>query len=472
MVTKLFLLTCALTVSQPLDRSTWLLRPQLSRGQELVYSGTFTEEAQTPGVHFQRSYRLALNVCVLDAGPTQAQVAFLTVLSLRANRPEFESSTGPTSVRLEVTEVDEHGRVRGRPGTNLSIPLEAPPTVECGAFIEAPSQRVGIGQFWEVAEQGRPPRTWRVSGTGAIGGANCVILSGDQQSDDWNIPRGDRGAWRRRDTVWLAPQLGVAYRVERVVERRDPAREAPTHRVILRYDLDTRMTYPGDLFAARRQEILQAQKFFEEAAPLLRQPSQQRGPIEAELKRIAHHLDAQPPTPYRQAILQIQRRLEAARRGEITPVATVEDAAPQPQVATVGRPVPDFVATNLLTGQSARLQRLLGRPLLLCFYNPHTATGATVLGFAQGLCERHGGKISVVAMAIGDDVQEVRKQHAELRLPFPVLDGSGLHVTYGVDATPRLVLVDAGGIVRGLYTGWGAHSSREINEELQRWLPK
>ena len=39
---------------------------QLARGQELVYSGTFTEDAQAPNVHFQRGYHLDLYVFVLE----------------------------------------------------------------------------------------------------------------------------------------------------------------------------------------------------------------------------------------------------------------------------------------------------------------------------------------------------------------------------------------------------------------------
>jgi len=472
MVAKLLLLTCALTVAQPPDRSAWLLQPQLARGQELVYSGTYTEEAQTPGVHFQRGYRLELNVCVLEAGPRKSQVAFLTVLALKANRPARDPGAAPTSVRLELAEIDDHGRVRGRPGINLAVPLEGPPTVECGAFVEAPATRVAVNQFWEAAEEGRPPRTWRVAGTEAVAGTTCIKLMGLQQSDDWNNPRADRRAWRRQDTIWLAPLLGIAYRVERVMERRDPAREAPTHRAILRYELDSRLTYPGELFVSRRQEIAQAQKFVEEAAPLLLQPAQHRVQLDAVLKRIAYHLEAQPPTPYRKAILQVQHRLEAAGRGEVAPDTGAEEAMLAAQVAAIGRPAPDFVATDLLNGQSARLQRLVGRPLLLCFYSPRTETGAEVLRFAQGLCERHRDRILVLGMAVSDDADAVRKQHASLQLSFRVLDGNGLHVTYGVEATPRLVLVDADGMVRGLYTGWGAQSSREVTEELQGLLPK
>jgi hypothetical protein len=103
MLANLCLMTCALTVAQPADRSAWLLQPQLARGQELVYSGTFTEDAQAPNVHFQRGYHLDLYVFVLDAGQRKSQAAFLTVLTPKNNRPERDPAAAPpASVRLEL----------------------------------------------------------------------------------------------------------------------------------------------------------------------------------------------------------------------------------------------------------------------------------------------------------------------------------------------------------------------------------
>jgi peroxiredoxin len=168
--------------------------------------------------------------------------------------------------------------------------------------------------------------------------------------------------------------------------------------------------------------------------------------------------------------VQIQHRLEAARQGEIAPEPAPEEAAPSLPRVAVGRPAPDFLATDLTTGKSVRLQRLLGKPLLLCFYNPHTGTGAEVLRFGQGICETYANRVQVLALAVTDDAEASRKQHAALKLAFPVLEGNGLHWTYDIQATPRLVLIGADGIVRGLYTGWGPHSSREITGDVQRWL--
>jgi hypothetical protein len=467
MVPTLCLLTCALVVAQPPNRSEWSLLPQFVRGQELAYSGTFVEEALSPGVQFQRSFKIETTVLVLDTAAQKNEVAVCTVLSLR---DKLAQAAGPSSVRLEVLGVTPQGRVSG--AANLAAALEGPPTIEWGALVEVPRARVGVQDSWVVGEDGRPPRTWRLAGVEIVNGANCVKLVGVQQSEDWDRPRGDRTAWQRRDTVWLSPQLGIAHRVERVLERRDPLRKEPTHRAVLRYDLDSRLTYTGKLFDDRTHEIRQTRKFWDEAVPLLREPAQHRQQLDALLKRIAAHVGGQPPTPYRKAVAHVQKRIEAARRGQTVLEATVEET-PAPAVNVgLGQRVPDAVVTDLITRQSLRLHSLVGRPVLLAFYNPASPTGEQVLRFAQTLCEKYRPGLNVVALAVSDDADLVRKQHTDLRLSFPVLDGMGLHQTFSVDATPRLIVLDAEGHLRGGFTGWGAHTPREVMGELQQWLPR
>jgi peroxiredoxin len=295
-------------------------------------------------------------------------------------------------------------------------------------------------------------------------------LLGQQQSDDWDRPRADRTAWRRHDTVWLAPQLGIAFKVERVLERRDPARTEPTYRSVLRYELDSRLSYPGKLFEDCLFEVERARKFQEEAEPLLRQPNLYRAQLDALLKRIALHLQQPPPAGhYRKAVVQLQRRLEAARRGEVIP----EPGAAEPAAtAGAGQRVPDFVVTELVNRQSVRLYRLLGRPVVLLFYNPATETGKQALRAGQALSDRHRAGLTVLALAVTHDEDLVRRQHKEMKLTLPVLDGNGLHQTFGVDATPRVVVIDGDGVLRAGFTGWGAHTGREVQDEVQRWLPK
>jgi peroxiredoxin len=471
MVTSLCLFTCALTLGQPQGQPGWQLAPRLFPGLELVYSGTYKEEALIPGVQFQRSYRLETTMLVLDGPANRWDVAVLTSLSLRSNRSEREPVAGaPSSVRLEVGQVDKRGRLKGRGGMSLAIAVDGPPTIETGAFLELPVTPVSRNQVWEVGEDGRPPRSWQVIGTELCNGTTCVKLAGQQQSSDWDQPRGDHTAWRRRETVWLSPQLGIAYRVERVIERREPNRRDPTHRLEVRYELDRRVGYTNRLFEDRQQEIMKALKFREDASRPLAQPAAYRPQIEILLKKIAYHLENFAPTPYRKAMVHLQAQLERGRRGELPSEPADED---KPAIATtvrVGQRAPDFVVTDLINKDSSvRLYRSLGRPILIVFYNPATATGKEVMEFAKGLRERSKGGVSILAMAVTADPEVARRQHVELKLPFSVLDGQGLHTTFAVKATPRLVVLDGDGIVRGGYTGWGIQTAREVEMELERW---
>jgi len=465
-VTSLCLLTCGLALGQPLERSEFQLAPHLAPGLELVYSGTFSEEALIPGVKFERTYRLDATVFVLESKPDHWETAFLTALSLRGPK---NSTSQPMSVRLEVGNVDKKGRIKGK--VNLAIPLAGPPTIESGAILELPTVPVRGNNPWFSTEEGRPPWRWEILGTALCSGTSCLKLFGEQLSEDWDRPRADQTAWRRRDTVWLAPQLGVAYRVERVIERRDPARRDPTHRLTVRYELDSRIKYPGKFFEDRQNEIEKALKFREDAEALLGQPGPNPLQIEALQNRIARHLESG-PTPYRLAITHLQARLESARRGELNP-ATVNEEQPLTMPAPrVGEHVPDFLCTDLTTKQSVRLYRQLGRPILIVFYNPATETGKQVLDFCQVMFKRYPNKLTILPMAVTDDAALACRQHAEWKLPFPILDGRGLHRTFGVDATPRLILLDKEGVLQVACTGWSRENTSDIDSEVRRCLEK
>ena len=74
MLATIWLLGCVLAPAQPRTapapspapalprgtalRSDWILTPKLTRGQELVYRGTYTESAGSNRVEVQRAYRI------------------------------------------------------------------------------------------------------------------------------------------------------------------------------------------------------------------------------------------------------------------------------------------------------------------------------------------------------------------------------------------------------------------------------
>jgi peroxiredoxin len=482
MVASLCLYGCLLVAAQTAERPApaggdWTVLPRLNRADELVFRGTFIEEANGSRVQFNRSFRIENRLFVLDTPPKGAEVAVLTVLRPRDARPKaaapaVTADASAWSARLEIVRVDLQGKVLADPGVSLLAPVDGPPTLECGLFVELPAGRLRADKTWETPEEGRPARSWRVAGTDVVNGVSCVKLVAGQKSEDWDQPRADRTAWRRQDTVWLAPRVGFAYRVERVIERRDPAHKEPTQKSVLRYELESTMQYVGQLGDERRQEIGQVRAFAEAAATYAVAPAKFAAQLNTLANRIAYHLEHQPSTPYREAMLSIRRRVEAAKRGEAPAPAVAEQGTESSTVAALGHTAPDFVVPDFTAKESARLRRFLGKPILMVFYHPASPTTPDLLRYAQKAVERYPQAVTVLGMAWTEDAETVRKQRGDLGLTFPILNGTGLRISYAVEATPKVVLIDGAGVVRGTYLGWGEETSAEVLKDLQHWLPR
>lgn len=475
------LISCLLISGQLPPGAEWPLPLRILRGQELVYHGSFTEECLGTEVQFSRAYRLEGRIFVLDVSPSGSDVALLTTLKpMQAEPPGMRAFPSPetkadpiaaVSVRLELARVSPLGRIGAEPAELLIVSLEGPPTVECGMFVEMPGGRERFEQSWQVSEVGRPLRVWTLAGTETVLGIPCIKVVGAQQSLDWERPRADRTGWRRQDTVWLIPTLGVAQRVERVIERRDPARAHATRRSVLRYDLEPSLQYPGHLYEDRSREITQARQFSTAAGPLLTNPSQHRAQLETLLGKMKSHMESFPPTPYREAILQVKRRVEAGLRGEAEVARLPEEVSTHAAVATLNRPAPDFLAPNFTGTRSARLQHWHGKPVLMAFYDPNAQTAEPLLRFLQKAAQKYQQSAHFVALAMSEDGESIRRKHAEFRLLFPILCGTGLRRSYDIEATPKFVILDSEGIVRSDSVGWGLNTPFEVMTELKRWLP-
>jgi peroxiredoxin len=482
MLATFWLLGLVLGPAQPPQRPTtaapaslrgeWVIAPRLARGQELVYRGTFTEQAAGARVQFQRTYRFETRYFVLDRPSSGVDLAAMTVLQVRPADGQVPAgrNSPAAAVRLERLKLGPSGKVTAGADVSLTVPLEGAPSLEVGAFLDVPRTRQAAQQGWDVVETGRPIQAWRLAGTETVAGQVCIKLTGLQQSDDWERPRGDRGAWRRQDTLWIVPRTGLAARVQRVIEHREPARREVSQRSVLRYEFESGLTCPYRLAEDLRQEIAQALAFRDAARPLLAEPGKYARQLASLERRIAHHLESQPPTAYREAVLGVRRQVEAGGRGEVVQVGN-QETQPVVHVAAVGEPAPDFIATEITGPGSARLGKWKGKAVLLVFYHPSSVTAGELLQFAQEVHTSLGRHVQVVGLSVSDDATAVLKQRTALKVSFPILHGGGLRLSYGVDSTPRLVVIDDTGVVRAAYTGWGASTAEEVRVELRRWLP-
>jgi hypothetical protein len=469
MIPHLCLLTCALVTAQPGDRSAWQLAPHLNQGQELVYRGTVSEEAHGPGVQFTRSYRLESRVLVLEKSPRGYNIAFYTVLKLRTGgRSDKGLDPEPSSVRLEVVPVDFRGRITSP--FSLAVPLDGPATAECGAFIEFPADYVSLNKSWETLEDNRPAHIWKLAGTDTVNGTRCLRLEGLQQSHDWGQPRADRSAWRRLDKVWLAPDSGVVIKLERVLEKTEPAHQEPSQRSVVEYQLQDNMEYRNQLFEDRHYEIQMARRMKQELAAAVASPAKaSKLPFDRIVAQISYHLQSQPRTPYRDALLQVKRNAEAVKNGEAPP-AVVRDEPLDPIEASVGKRAPEFVVTNLLTGELARSRKWFGHSVVMVFYSPESHMAEEILRFAESLQATYHQRVNVLGFAIGGDSDKVRRQHTDLKLSFPILSGNGLRKTYAVEVTPKLIVVDANGRLQSMYDGWGLETPWAVRRDLKQCI--
>src|SRR5262249_3852343 len=152
--------------------------------------------------------------------------------------------------------------------------------------------------------------------------------------------------------------------------------------------------------------------------------------FEEVLAKVAQHMENHPATPYREAVKQFQRRMEAARRGEAVSVAYSEETPTVPPVIALDQPAPDFVVPDLDKRESARLRKFLGQPILMVFYSPTSRNSVEILKFAQSISQAERSHVTVIGLAVSDDADKVLKQRDELRLSFPLLSGQGLRLTY------------------------------------------
>jgi peroxiredoxin len=477
MVTNICLMTCVLSLGQVGNHQSWQLAPQLSRGLDLVYHGFYKEKSLVPGVVYQRDYRLQTRMFVLEENKHGWEVALVTAVELLPDGLGSSVSKTPkiqkASMRLEVARVDRQGKVQSLERVYLAPELEGPPTIEHGFLVPGSDFKVVAKEDWFVPDPPRPAHTWHILGTELAEGKKCIKVKGIQQSANWKDKQSAGAAWQRMDQVCVDPLLGVGVHVEREIQHRDPARTVPTHSGTLRYKLDRQWTYPaGQLFESRKQDILHAVKFSREAEKYLPEHLKHAAQLDLLVARIKQYLaQREPPEPYNQVLEHVLHRIDAVRKGQILIQKSQDMTRPLIQVATPGKRVPDVVIPDLINKNSMRLYELLGRPILIIFYNPHTQTGHQTLEFAKALSDKYKDQVHILGLAKTSKVAEAVQKHKDMGLTFPLLDGTGLHTTFGVEATPRWIILDANGVLRGAYTGWGFQIADQIVDDLQKCLP-
>ena len=458
--------------------------PKLEKGLEITWRGTFSEASLRPNVRAFRVYDIETRVFVLDILRQGADVAIFTKIKLK---PELKSMPeAPSIVRLHLARVDGNGNLSLLPANALTIapdarkslplplmPIEGLPIFEPGVFVGFQTEKIRLGQAWDLAEEKRPPLSFRVESLDNIRGSRCYKITAAQQTEDWDKPRPDRSDWRRADTLWISAKHGYAARIERVIEKRDPQTGDLGFRSKLACDQIGTMRYPERFGDDRRDEIIGAANFMAQLEQLLPQAGRSGPrPFEQLLQQIEQHASshvAGEAAPYREAIQFVKRKAEAAKRGHIPPTPLPPETG-EKAALTIGKVATDIATTDLTNGESIRLSKLRGKPVVLLYYQSGSVrTAEPLLRFAQSLDTRHAGKAVVLPLVVGDPESAVQQRN-DWRLAVHVLAGRDVYKQHGIESTPCFVVIDAEGIVRCVALGWSEENAAAVRTELEKRL--
>jgi hypothetical protein len=103
------------------------------------------------------------------------------------------------------------------------------------------------------------------------------------------------------------------------------------------------------------------------------------------------------------------------------------------------------------------------------FFNPESRILDDLMELLQGVANTHR-EVVLLGLTLSNDAASIARLQTVKGWKIPVLNGTGLRISYDVDCFPKLVLIDADGVVQGSVVGWGSETPSELQTVLKRWL--
>lgn len=451
----------------------------LAGAQELVYRGTFQEDFLSSQVQHARTWRVEARNLIIGE-ERGFKVASFTQIRPKEIRlpgspakditPRVEDSGSPAA-HVVVWSVNPNGQCQSLEKRRRPVSLEGIPLREGSLFVGLPLDSSQAAEGWKSQEAGHPDWNWRLAGREGVQGTRCVVLEGTQTPPEWEKPRADRPTWRRTARAWISSTTGMVHRLEKIYERRDPARDYVSLRTTHRVELDSTLGYPGQLFEDRKREVLLAFQTQEETLSLVDETNRNPRAFDALVRQINTQISDHPSTPYRAALQGVLRKIDLAKKGELVTAVEDEPAGSEPVPGpTLGKVAPDFLVPSMDKSGTVSLRNWKNKPILLLFYHPDSPSAISSLAFANEMARENKGKIQVLGMTVLSNARRVSAQKEAMKLTFPLVDGSGLKISYALDSTPKWYLVDALGIIRSVQSGWGDEMKADLIRETQGLL--
>jgi hypothetical protein len=449
------------------DPAVTLPLPQWKVGQEYLYRGTIKETNLGQNIQLLNQFHLELRVIVLSIKGKSAEVICCTKL-VQQGIPKIEQAL---SVNLVRANIDEQGKISSCSApSGMSLIVDGPATWESGFLLPVPAESQRPGTSWEVAESARLPRrfTWLPPEEFPT----HIMIKGEQQSIDWEHPRGDSAGWRRTEKLTFTPKATLPTKVERTIERRAPAHQQVTGRIVTEYELVRQEVIEGPLFDERKQDIQQIKLFQEEVNMLAGQmhDAQTRTAWHRLAVRLERYQNAPGHSPYREALNSLLSTVQAGMDNRLSlqqaRYETSERSIP------IGQLTPSF---TLLTpaGQTISSNQCRGKPCLMVFMQPGSELTKSLSVFIptwqQSLGTNTFGCLLLSSTDASNKLPAVNEPKGAL---LKVANGRPLVASYGANVTPFFVLLDADGALISTHEGWGPEVKQELQKKIKQEIEK
>jgi len=140
---------------------------------------------------------------------------------------------------------------------------------------------------------------------------------------------------------------------------------------------------------------------------------------------------------------------------------------PEPQVAHIGSPAPDWSEPEA-SGGTLALSSLKGKAIYLNFFATWCPPCNEEAPAINALQQKYGARgFQVVGVDVLENANSAKKFVMEHHLLYPALVDSGtLRDEYNINGLPVHVFIDRGGVVRNIVVG--ELSPAEMDENVQR----
>jgi hypothetical protein len=452
------------------------LTPKYHVGQEVVYSGTLIESyIGKQGARYEQPYDLETTMLVsrIDARGN-SEVGCFTIARLPSAGGDIENKgfDDVASFHFDQIKISPRGtptwNLGAVRGAHIMMPADGIANWELGYLVEAPEEPVAVGGIWTIQRAGQPNVICRLAGSEGVDGEPCVKIVCTQQLPTWTNKIISQPTWRADTIAWVSQKNSLVYRLSRVHQVREPGDDQPSRKVTVNYNQASNLVYHGPELQERTFDLdtaAAAQSEYEKVAARTseRSPRNHLASIRHQLKSA---LEKPYATPYRSALEEMAKRVEDAEKHASSTTKQVATMPPALATASIGRKARPLAIQDLEKDELVTLKSLKGRAAAIVYVDPDSPLSTRALDAVVKCSKTPKGMVDIYAVSTKTDSESIQQMKRLAPGEYRICKPQAIDRGYGMAGAPHTIIIDADGILRTNFSGFGPELGVSVTQEV------